>query len=412
MKRYTLLKTLGDGGFGSVLQCQDSETGEIVAIKKMKQKFKSFSECLELKEIKSLRKIHHENVVKLMQVFRENDFLYLVMELCGSSLLKEINQTSQPFPEPLIRDVMIQMLKGLQYVHKQGFFHRDLKPDNIMFNGDVLKIIDFGLAREIRSRPPFTHYSGTRWYRAPEVMLGHDFYNSPVDLWAAGIICAEMFILKPLFQGASETDQMYKIFACIGTPAAVGWTDGVRLAEKKGFKFANTIASGLASQIPNASPMALDFITNCLQLDPHKRLSASSALNHPFLQGERMTITQFKNTKKEVEKEVAKTDSFYQQNIVEKMKYSTTPIEDSNFYKSSDTNYNNDNQPHYQTMPFNGMQNVNDTNLLRTGSKSRLQTNVLNQIITPANTVKKIDYSQFNQPGILNDDLFDDLDNF
>jgi male germ cell-associated kinase len=91
-------------------------------------------------------------------------------------------------------------------MHKHGFFHRDLKPENLLAKGDAVKIADFGLAREIRSRPPFTDYVSTRWYRAPEILLRSTNYNSPVDMFACGAIMAELFTLRPLFPGNNETD--------------------------------------------------------------------------------------------------------------------------------------------------------------------------------------------------------------
>ena len=91
-------------------------------------------------------------------------------------------------------------------MHKNGFFHRDLKPENLLVKGDAVKIADFGLAREVRSRPPLTDYVSTRWYRAPEIALRSKVYNSPVDMFALGAIFAEYYIYKPLFPGTSEAD--------------------------------------------------------------------------------------------------------------------------------------------------------------------------------------------------------------
>ena len=72
-------------------------------------------------------------------------------------------------------------------MHKHGYFHRDMKPENLLVNGpDHVKIADFGLAREIRSRPPYTDYVSTRWYRAPEVLLRSTTYSAPIDIWAVG----------------------------------------------------------------------------------------------------------------------------------------------------------------------------------------------------------------------------------
>ena len=96
-------------------------------------------------------------------------------------------------------------------MHRHGFFHRDLKPENMMYNNNNIKIIDFGLAREIRSRPPYTDYISTRWYRPPELLVRSTNYSSPIDIWAAGCIMAELYMLNPIFCGNSELDQLNKI---------------------------------------------------------------------------------------------------------------------------------------------------------------------------------------------------------
>jgi protein kinase len=281
MKRFEELEVLGNGAFGTVTKCRDKETGEIIAIKKMKQRYGSFEECLQLKEVKSLRKIKHPNIVKLLQVFRENEYLFLVFELLGKSLLKTATERGC-YPENDVRSIMWQVLTGLAYAHRQGFFHRDLKPDNLLWKDDVLKIADFGLAREIRSRPPYTEYCGTRWYRAPEIILRSEFYNSPVDIWAAGVIMVELVTGRAIFQGTSENDQIYKIFGILGTPTQRTWADGIRLANRMGIRFPTTVSVGLASAAPNASPDAMGLMTEMLRFDPARRPSAAQALQHDF----------------------------------------------------------------------------------------------------------------------------------
>lgn len=291
MRRFEKIKVLGDGAFGIVTLCRDKETNETVAIKEMKQRYATFDECLALKEVKSLRKIKHENVVRLLQIFRENDRLSLVFELLpDGSLLNTINDHKGPFTEPEIRLIMAQMFEGLAYIHKQGFFHRDMKPENLLWKGNILKIADFGLAREIRSRPPYTEYVSTRWYRAPEIVLKHEFYNSPVDIWAAGAIMAELFNMKPLFQGTSETDQLFKIISITGTPGPGNWPDGIKLANRLNIRLPQFAPTPLNVAIPTASPEALDLLKDILQLDPSKRLSATQALQHPFFYGKYQAV--------------------------------------------------------------------------------------------------------------------------
>ncbi|KAH0792730.1 CMGC family protein kinase [Histomonas meleagridis] len=285
MNRFEEIATLGDGAFGIVTKCKDKQTGEFVAIKKIKQKYSSFEECLSLKEVKSLRKMKHENVIKLLQIFRENGFLYLVFELGGKSLLRTMNEKGR-YNEQEIKSIMKQIFSGLAHVHKQGFFHRDIKPDNLLWKDDKLKIADFGLAREIRSMPPYTEYVSTRWYRAPEIILKSPNYNSPVDIWAAGVIMAELYTGKPIFPGNSEQDQLYKTISILGSPNSRSWPDGIRLANRHGIRFNPTPSVNFASLIPNASKNAIDLIQQLLQYDPAKRPSAAQALQHPFFQEE------------------------------------------------------------------------------------------------------------------------------
>lgn len=103
----------------------------------------------------------------------------------------------------IYRSNIYQILSGLAHMHKNGFFHRDMKPENLLIYNNVVKVCDLGLAREIRSRPPFTDYVSTRWYRAPELLLRSTNYNSPVDIFALGCIMAELYTLVPLFAGAN-----------------------------------------------------------------------------------------------------------------------------------------------------------------------------------------------------------------
>ncbi|XP_010012412.1 PREDICTED: serine/threonine-protein kinase MAK, partial [Nestor notabilis] len=219
MNRYTVMKQLGDGTYGSVLMGKSNESGELVAIKRMKRKFYSWDECMNLREVKSLKKLNHANVIKLKEVIRENDHLYFVFEYMKENLYQLMKDRNKLFPESVIRNMMYQILQGLAFIHKHGFFHRDMKPENLLCIGpELVKIADFGLARELRSQPPYTDYVSTRWYRAPEVLLRSSIYSSPIDMWAVGSIMAELYTLRPLFPGTSEVDEIFKICQVLGTP--------------------------------------------------------------------------------------------------------------------------------------------------------------------------------------------------
>jgi serine/threonine protein kinase len=193
-----VLKTLGEGAYGTVLQARVVDSGELVAIKKIKEKKTDWEECVNLREIKSLSRLNnHPNIIRLREVIRVGNELNLVFEYLKTNiyeLYSALKERGKRLDEANIRSIIYQMVLGLAYIHKNGFFHRDLKPENILISDNHVKIIDFGLAREIRSRPPYTDYVSTRWYRAPELVLRADNYNSPVDMFAVGCIMAELYL--------------------------------------------------------------------------------------------------------------------------------------------------------------------------------------------------------------------------
>ncbi|NXI58957.1 MAK kinase, partial [Chloroceryle aenea] len=285
MNRYTIMKQLGDGTYGSVLMGKSNESGELVAIKRMKRKFYSWDECMNLREVKSLKKLNHANVIKLKEVIRENDHLYFVFEYMKENLYQLMKDRNKFFPESVIRNMMYQILQGLAFIHKHGFFHRDMKPENLLCIGpELVKIADFGLARELRSQPPYTDYVSTRWYRAPEVLLRSSIYSSPIDMWAVGSIMAELYTLRPLFPGTSEVDEIFKICQVLGTPKKSDWPEGYHLASAMNFRFPQCVPISLKTLIPNASNEAIQLMSDMLNWNPKKRPTASQALKYPYFQ--------------------------------------------------------------------------------------------------------------------------------
>ncbi|XP_072707483.1 serine/threonine-protein kinase MAK isoform X3 [Ciconia boyciana] len=285
MNRYTIMKQLGDGTYGSVLMGKSNESGELVAIKRMKRKFYSWDECMNLREVKSLKKLNHANVIKLKEVIRENDHLYFVFEYMKENLYQLMKDRNKLFPESVVRNMMYQILQGLAFIHKHGFFHRDMKPENLLCIGpELVKIADFGLARELRSQPPYTDYVSTRWYRAPEVLLRSSIYSSPIDMWAVGSIMAELYTLRPLFPGTSEVDEIFKICQVLGTPKKSDWPEGYHLASAMNFRFPQCVPISLKTLIPNASNEAIQLMSDMLNWNPKKRPTASQALKYPYFQ--------------------------------------------------------------------------------------------------------------------------------
>ena len=282
MQRYQISKVIGDGTYGSVLLARDNQAGEMVAIKRMKRKYTSWEECIQLREVKSLRKLVHPSIIRLKEVIRENDELHLIFEHMDCNLYQVIKERVIPFPESRVKSMMLQILQALAYMHKSGYFHRDLKPENFLVTRETVKLADFGLAREIRSRPPFTDYVSTRWYRAPEVLLRAANYNSPIDVWACGCIMAELCTLQALFTGNSESDQLVKICTVLGAPTVGQWAEGHRLAAVIGYRFPACTGRALSEVIKTCSSEGVQVIQSLLAWDPTKRVSATAALSSPY----------------------------------------------------------------------------------------------------------------------------------
>ncbi|KAK3158831.1 hypothetical protein QOZ80_2AG0142210 [Eleusine coracana subsp. coracana] len=285
MDRFKLIKEVGDGTFGSVWRAINKQNSEVVAVKKMKKKYYSFEECMSLREVKSLRRMNHPNIVKLKEVIRENDILYFIMEYMECNLYQLMKDRVKPFSESEVRNWCFQIFHALAYMHQRGYFHRDLKPENLLVSKDVIKLADFGLAREVSSAPPYTEYVSTRWYRAPEVLLQSSVYDSAVDMWAMGAIMAELLTLHPLFPGTSEADEILKICNVIGSPDEQSWPEGLSLAETMKYKFPQIKGNQLSEVMTSSSSEAIDLISSLCTWDPCKRPKATEVLQHAFFQG-------------------------------------------------------------------------------------------------------------------------------
>ncbi|XP_055007046.1 serine/threonine-protein kinase MAK isoform X4 [Boleophthalmus pectinirostris] len=361
MNRYTTLKQLGDGTYGSVLMGKSNESGELVAIKRMKRKFYSWDECMNLREVKSLKKLNHANVVKLKEVIRENDQLYFVFEYMKENLYQLMKDRRKLFPESVIRNISFQILQGLSYIHKNGFFHRDMKPENLLCMGpELVKIADFGLAREIRSKPPYTDYVSTRWYRAPEVLLRSSMYSSPIDLWAVGCIMAELYTLRPLFPGNSEVDEIFKICQVLGTVKKGDWPEGYQLATAMNFRFPQCVPTHLKTLIPNASNEAITLMRDLLQWDPKKRPTAVQALRYPYFQ-----VGQILGSSQEVKKIQARPQA---PNQPQEPKPKPKLQQSSSGSKESPSNIKQQNQQPLQPISVQQTDNTTHLNQAKAGS--------------------------------------------
>ena len=298
MEDYEIIKRLGGGSFADVFLAKEKSTSEMVAIKVLKKKYRKFDDCCELRECKSLQKLckdslstqkGYDNIIKLKQIIFEKKTgkLNLVFEYMETDLYELMKKRSPgKLSEEEIKDITYQTLLGLYHMHKYGFFHRDMKPENLLLTGKKVKIADFGLAREIRSVPPYTEYVSTRYYRAPECILRTTNYNSPIDIWALGCIMAEMYMHPmPLFYGATEKEVFIKICTTLGSPTSSTWLEGINQANIIGMKYPQSPGTDLATIVTGASPEAIDLMKQMLKWDPNCRATATQLLSHPFFNG-------------------------------------------------------------------------------------------------------------------------------
>eukprot|EP00074_Homo_sapiens_P098093 XP_016877041.1 MAPK/MAK/MRK overlapping kinase isoform X3 [Homo sapiens] len=218
---------------------------------------------------------------------RKSGSLALICELMDMNIYELIRGRRYPLSEKKIMHYMYQLCKSLDHIHRNGIFHRDVKPENILIK-DVLKLGDFGSCRSVYSKQPYTEYISTRWYRAPECLLTDGFYTYKMDLWSAGCVFYEIASLQPLFPGVNELDQISKIHDVIGTPAQKILTK-FKQSRAMNFDFPFKKGSGIPLLTTNLSPQCLSLLHAMVAYDPDERIAAHQALQHPYFQEQRKT---------------------------------------------------------------------------------------------------------------------------
>jgi cyclin-dependent kinase 2 len=286
MERYQKLEKIGEGTYGVVYKSRDKQTGDTIALKKIRLEADDEGvPSTAIREISLLKSLQHPNVVRLRDVVHDETKLYLIFEYLDQDLKKYMNAVGTGLPPYTIKSFMYQMLSALVYCHTHRVLHRDLKPQNILIDKQgSLRLADFGLARAFGLPiKTYTHEVVTLWYRAPEILLGGRQYSTPVDIWSIGCIFAEMAQKRPLFMGDSEIDQLFKIFKVLGTPNEDTFPGVSALPDYKA-TFPKWRAQSLERLVPNLCPSGIDLLAQMVCYDPAKRISARAALSHAYFQ--------------------------------------------------------------------------------------------------------------------------------
>ncbi|CAG2198954.1 CDC2L [Mytilus edulis] len=287
VEEFQCLNRIEEGAYGVVYRAKDKKTDDIVALKRLKmEKEKEGFPITSLREINTLLKAQHVNIVTVREIVvgSNMDKIYIVMDYVEHDLKSLMETMKQPFLVGEVKTLLKQLLLGVAHLHDNWIIHRDLKTSNLLLSHKgVLKIGDFGLAREYGE--PLKHYTPvvvTLWYRAPELLLGIKEYSTPIDMWSVGCIFAEFLMMKALWSGKSDIDQLNRIFKDLGTPSEKIWPGYNELPAIKKLSFGsfadhpyNTLRQKFGSYLSDAG---FNLLNRFLTYSPTKRITAEEAM--------------------------------------------------------------------------------------------------------------------------------------
>uniref|UniRef100_F7DUF8 Cyclin-dependent kinase 10 n=3 Tax=Ornithorhynchus anatinus TaxID=9258 RepID=F7DUF8_ORNAN len=287
VKEFEKLNRIGEGTYGIVYRARDTQTDEIVALKKVRMdKEKDGIPISSLREITLLLRLRHPNIVELKEVVVGNhlESIFLVMGYCEQDLASLLENMQTPFSEAQVKCIILQVLKGLQYLHKNFIIHRDLKVSNLlMTDKGCVKTADFGLARAYGVPvKPMTPKVVTLWYRAPELLLGTSTQTTSIDMWAVGCILAELLAHKPLLPGSSEIHQIDLIVQLLGTPNETIWPGFSKLPLVNQYSLRKQPYNNLKHKFPWLSEAGLRLLNFLFMYDPKKRATAGDCLESSY----------------------------------------------------------------------------------------------------------------------------------
>jgi len=302
-KGYRVLKVVGEGAYGVVMKCERLADHTLVAVKE----FKINPEDADVedvrrtskREISLLKALRHTNIVQYEEDFSIGHKLYCVMEFVEFNLLEMLEASKGGLDPADVRIYLKQLLEAIAYMHSHNIVYRDVKPENLLVNSEQQKlcVCDFGFARGLRQggdNAELTDYVATRWYRAPELLLGQPpagastagLYDHAVDMWAVGCLMGELYDGEPLFAGDSDMDQLIRIQQLQGRITTAHLRRFLQNPNNSGSRIdgvgePETLARRYAGIMDDVE---LDLMEKLLKLDPAERITAQECLSHPYFQ--------------------------------------------------------------------------------------------------------------------------------
>lgn len=295
--RYNWVKVVGQGTFGVVYKAESLDERKMVAIKKVFQDPKYSN-----REFRIVRELDHPNCIKVHRFFfstsddkPDEKYLNLVMDYIPETLYKILRfyfRKEMAFPNPLCRIYTYQMLRALSYIHNLSICHRDIKPQNILIDVESNRLVlcDFGSAKDLKPGETSVAYICSRYYRAPELILGEERYGCAIDVWAIGCVIAEMVLGEPLFPGKNSQDQFARIMSILGTPTVTD-LQGMCRSPPRGLPEVKGV--GLQAKLKTADPELVDLLGKILVYVPSQRIKPFEALAHRYfdeLRVQKLTI--------------------------------------------------------------------------------------------------------------------------
>ncbi|CAK9160042.1 unnamed protein product [Ilex paraguariensis] len=260
---YSVCEEIGRGRYGVVFRCFSAVSGKSFAVKTIDKRLIA-DDSVDRQCLYNEAKVMHilspnPHILQIFDVYEDESHLHIVLEHCNTSDLFHRLANRTVFSEPEALSVMVPLMEAIAHCHRRGVAHRDIKPDNILFNNrNQLKLADFGSAECFRDGELMTGIVGTPYYVAPEVVAGRD-YNEKVDVWSAGVVLYIMLAGFPPFYGDSATE----IFETVS---------------RANLRFP-------ASVFQSVSPATKDLLRRMLCKDVSRRFTADTVLRHPWMTG-------------------------------------------------------------------------------------------------------------------------------